>query len=133
MFSIGVFAIIFSEQKEVLFCHRCDKDLWNLPGGGLEPGEAPWKGIIREVKEETGLDVKIDYLQGVYFKPEKNELIFSFVCKIVAGQLTKNDEADRFDYFSLENIPNNSLDKQIERIKDCLSNSELTMKNQYNK
>ena len=53
MFTIGVFAIIFDDKNRILFCHRRDHDLWNLPGGRLEKGEAPWKGVIREVKEET--------------------------------------------------------------------------------
>jgi len=34
-------------------CAPPRRDLWNLPGGGLEPGEAPWKAVIREVREET--------------------------------------------------------------------------------
>ncbi len=40
-FNIGVFAIIFDRKKRILFCHRTDCDLWNLPGGALEKGEAP--------------------------------------------------------------------------------------------
>jgi len=50
MFSIGVFGIIFDVEGRVLLCHRRDYDLWNLPGGGLETGEAPWEGLIREVR-----------------------------------------------------------------------------------
>jgi ADP-ribose pyrophosphatase YjhB (NUDIX family) len=38
--NIGVFAIIFDDKKRILFCHRTDRDLWNLPGGALEKGEA---------------------------------------------------------------------------------------------
>lgn len=60
MFKIGVFGIIIDEQNRVLLCHRRDYDLWNLPGGGLEKNEAPWEGVVREVKEETGLRVKVE-------------------------------------------------------------------------
>lgn len=42
-FTIGVFGIIRDEQDRVLLVLRNDYDLWNLPGGGLENGEAPWQ------------------------------------------------------------------------------------------
>ena len=51
-FTIGIFGIIFDEQKRVLLCHRRDYDLWNLSGGGLESGESPWEGLKREVRED---------------------------------------------------------------------------------
>ncbi len=87
MFGIGVFAIVFDEHGRVLLCHRRDVDLWNLPGGGLEPGETPWDGVVREVREETGLEVAVQRLAGVYSKPEVNEVVFSFVCDVVGGAL----------------------------------------------
>ena len=101
--------MIFDEQNRVLLCHRRDHDLWNLPGGALESGEAPWNGVKREVKEETGLEVEITKLAGVYSKPEKNDMVFSFVCKITSGQITLNDEADRIEYFEVEKLPANTL------------------------
>src|SRR3989344_2182386 len=58
-FTAGTFGIIFDDKKRVLLVHRRDYDLWNLPGGCMESGEAPWDGAIREVKEKTGLDVEI--------------------------------------------------------------------------
>lgn len=58
MFTIGVFAIIIDSQERVLFCHRRDYDFWNLPGGGVESGESPWDALVREIKEETGLEAK---------------------------------------------------------------------------
>jgi len=131
MFTIGVFGIITDDQNRVLLCHRCDYDLWNLPGGTLEAGEAPWECAIREVKEETGFDVEIVRLAGIYNKPEKNEICFSFVCKIIGGQLTLNDEADKIEYFDIKNIPSNTSPKQIERIKDFFTNkNEIVYRNQ---
>jgi len=121
MSTIGVFGIIFDEQKKILLCHRRDYDLWNLPGGGLEAGEAPWEGIIREVKEETGFDVVVEKVSGVYFKPADNEVCFSFICKIIGGKPTLNDEADCIEYFAFDDMPQNTSKKQVERIKDALT------------
>ncbi len=45
-FTIGAFAVIFNKKKEILLCHRRDCNLWNLPGGGVEKGESPWRNTI---------------------------------------------------------------------------------------
>jgi len=129
MFTVGVFAIILNKEKQILLCHRKDYDLWNLPGGKLEKGEVPWEGVAREVKEETGLNVKIKKLVGIYSKPEKNDIVFQFLCNIVGGRLRINDEADKIEYFSLDGIPKNTIPKQVERIKDYFKrDSELVLK-----
>ncbi len=120
MAQIGVFAVILDEQQRVLLCHRRDRDLWNLPGGGLERGETPWDGVRREVREEGGLDVGVERLAGIYSKPEKDEIVFSFVCTIRGGEMTTSDEADEIRYFRLEEIPPNTSSKQVERIRDIL-------------
>ena len=126
VFSIGVFAIILDKDGGVLLCHRRDHDLWNLPGGGLEENETPEMGIVREVREETGLDVVVEKITGVYSKKNKNEIVFSFLCRVVGGELTLNDEADQISYFGLENIPENFSPKQLERLKDYFSDPEKT-------
>ena len=118
-FTIGVFAILFDADGRVLLCHRRDLDLWNLPGGGLEPGETPWDGVAREVEEETGLQVAVDRLAGIYSKPEVDEIVFSFVCRVVGGALAPTDEADRLEYFALDGLPQNTSRKQVERIRDA--------------
>ncbi|MFA5023062.1 MAG: NUDIX domain-containing protein [Candidatus Paceibacterota bacterium] len=121
-FTIGVFGIIKDDQNRVLLCLRNDYDLWNLPGGGLEKGETPWQGAIREVKEETGLDVEIVKLIGIYSKPDKDEIIFSFECKIIGGEITLNNEAKDIKWFAFDEIPKNTSPKQVERISDLLKN-----------
>src|SRR3989344_7059239 len=124
MFKIGVFAIIIDDDGRVLLCHRRDYDLWNLPGGSLEKGEVPWDGVRREVMEEVGLHVDVERLSGVYAKPDKDEIVLSFVCKIVGGKMKATDEADRIEYFALENIPSNTSPKQVERISDALNGNQ---------
>lgn len=118
MFTIGVFAIILNKDNEILICHRCDYDLWNLPGGQLEKNETVEIGVVREVKEETGLNVIVERITGVYTKKDKNEIVFSFLCKIINGKITLNNEADKIEYFKINDIPNNFSFKQLERLKD---------------
>ena len=128
-FTIGVLGIIRDEQNRVLLCLRTDYDMWNLPGGGLEKGESPWGGVIREVKEETGFDVEIIRICGIYAKPNKDEIVFNFECKITGGKATINDEAKDIQWFTLDEIPHNTVPKQVERIRDLLEDrSEVIMK-----
>lgn len=105
----------------MLLCHRRDHDLWNLPGGGLEKGESVSQGLAREVKEETGLKIKIDKLTGIYNKLNKNEVVFSFMCKIVSGKIIQTDESDKIEYFGLQDIPKNISPNHLNRIKDALN------------
>jgi ADP-ribose pyrophosphatase YjhB (NUDIX family) len=126
-FTVGVFGIILDDQERVLLCHRRDYDLWNLPGGSLESGEAPWDAIVREVKEETGLEVEASRLAGVYSKPDQDEIALSFVCRSLGGELTLNDEADKIEYFAVGSLPRNTVPKQVERIKDALANHAATI------
>jgi 8-oxo-dGTP diphosphatase len=120
VFTIGAFAIIFDEHGCVLLCHRRDLDVWNLPGGSVESGELPTEAVIREVREETGLDVVVERLVGVYGKAEKEELVFAFVSSVVGGQLSVTDETDESRYFEIGNIPANTIPKQVERIHDAV-------------
>lgn len=112
--------MIFDADGAVLLCHRGDLDVWNLPGGQVEPGESPWDAAIRETLEEVGLVVEIERLAGVYFKPEQSETVFSFVCRIVGGELSTSDEADDIRYFPIVELPANTSPKQVERIVDAL-------------
>lgn len=121
-FTIGVFGIIKDDKDRVLLCLRNDYNFRNLPGGGLEKWETPWEGVIREVKEETGLNVEVTSLAGVYSKPEKDEIVFSFECKVIGWEITLNDEAKDIQYFAFQEIPKNTPPKHIERIKDFLEN-----------
>jgi 8-oxo-dGTP diphosphatase len=122
MFTIGVFTVIFDPQGRVLLCHRRDLDIWNLPGGGMEPGELPTETAIRETHEETGLQVEIERLVGVYSKPKNNDLVFVFIAQIIGGILTVNSEADQLQYFPLDALPTNTIPKHVERIQDAVAN-----------
>lgn len=119
MINLSSYAIIFDGKQRVLLCHRRDYDLWNLPGGSVNEHESPWDAAIREAREEVGLTVDIQRLSGVYWKPDREELAFAFVCTIRSGKPTLSDEAERIEYYSLNNLPRNMSPKQVQRVKDA--------------
>ena len=121
MFRLGAFALIFDGDGAILLCHRRDIDAWNLPGGRVEQNESPWDAAIREVREEVGLLVEVDRLAGIYAKPQQQEIVFSFACSIVGGELTTSDEADDIRYFPVADLPANTLHKHVARIHDALA------------
>ncbi len=130
-FNIGAFVTIFDKKDRILLSHRRDLDLWNLPGGNLEKGELPTEAAVRETKEETGLKIKIKELVGVYGKPHRDELAFVFLGKVKGGKLKKTREADKHRFFKLNKIPENTVPKHVERVKDAnQGNDKIAIYNQ---
>ena len=121
MFTIGAFAVIFDDQDRVLLCHRRDLDIWNLPGGGMEPGETPDQTAIRETREETGLEIAIKRLVGVYSKSYSNDVVFVFEAGVIGGTLMATSESDKSQYFAAENLPVNTIPHHMERLLDVVA------------
>ncbi len=66
----GASAIIFDSSREkVLLTRRSDNGRWCLPGGGMDPGESAEETCVREALEETGLQVRVTKLVGIYTSP----------------------------------------------------------------
>ena len=117
-FRIAVSALIFDEGR-VLLAHRRDIDWWNLPGGGMEVGETVDEALCREVAEETGLEIEVEQLVGVYSKPQKQEIVLTFRCHITGGTLTATEETRECRYFAPDALPTNTLPKHRQRIEDA--------------
>ena len=66
---------------------------WEYPGGMVEPGEALQDALIREIKEETGVDVEITGFIGVCKNIQKDVVNIDFSCKYIGGELTTSDES----------------------------------------
>ncbi|MFA6427791.1 MAG: NUDIX hydrolase [Candidatus Magasanikbacteria bacterium] len=121
-YAIGVFVTILNDKKEILYIHRADRDLWETPGGGLEPGETPYDAAVREVKEETGYDIEIDRLSGIYIRPHNNGMVFNFVGHVIGGKLKlQKEEVNDCKWFSYDELPRNTSPYKKERIAYVLS------------
>ena len=57
------------DDGRILLIRRADNGLWALPGGGMEPGETVLGCAVREVREETGIDVDVTGLVGIFSNP----------------------------------------------------------------
>lgn len=108
-------ACIVNEKGEILLQRRSKtENIWGLPGGAVELGESIEEAAIREVKEETGLDIKVDYLLGVYSKyfteypngDKAQSICYCFKATAVSGNLKiENKETFDLQFFDQKNIP----------------------------
>lgn len=101
------------KEDEVLLIKRAIepyKGFWVLPGGHVEDYETVEEACIREVKEETGLDVKIICLVGVFSGPNRDErrnIAIAFLCIPLSETLKGNKESTELGYFSFNSLPTN--------------------------
>ena len=105
---------------------------WITPGGGIEPGEDALAAVRREVFEETGLNVRVKRLVGVYSHPDqlviyadggKFQIVaLHFETEVIGGTLGLSDETSDFGYFSMEEVEGlEMLGRHKERILDTLA------------
>ncbi|MEJ7630816.1 MAG: NUDIX domain-containing protein, partial [Nocardioidaceae bacterium] len=66
---VAVTAVVLDDARRVLMIQRTDNDLWAIPGGAQEVGETSTEAAVREVREETGLNVEVNGLVGIYSDP----------------------------------------------------------------
>jgi len=103
---LGTSVAIF-ESGRILLTQREDFEVWCLPGGKVENGESIAQAAIREVREETGLDIRLTRLVGIYSRPLGAEVIHNalFAAKPIGGTLTPQPgEVIDLRYFSPKEI-----------------------------
>jgi len=96
-------AVVVDEGGRLLLHRRRDNDMWALPGGKMEIGETLAGCAIREVKEETGLDVEVTGIVGIYSDPKhvfayddgevRQEFSICFATRITGGEVAVSDES----------------------------------------
>ncbi|HEY66520.1 MAG TPA: NUDIX domain-containing protein [Caldilineae bacterium] len=116
---------VVMRDGQVLLVKRTDPRVWELPGGGIEEGETPSEAIIREVVEETGLQVRIERELGTYqrlgFRPHDSIV---FVCTPIGGTLAHGDEAVDAQFFPTDRLPWGLLPWYREVIRDAVQPPE---------
>ena len=129
---VGASALIFDEAREkILMTQRSDNSRWCLPGGGMDPGESASETCIREVMEETGLEVRVIRLIGVYTTPDMlieyrdgnkiQPVTFSFEAEVTGGELVLSDETIDFGWYTVAEIDAmDTLENHLTRIHDAV-------------
>ena len=134
----GAAAIIVNEKGEILLQSRADRDSWGLPGGCQELGESFKETVIREIKEETNLDVEekdlilVDVVSGKTRRnsyPNGDVVINNtalFCIKNYSGELKWDEESKEMKFFNLDNLPEKQNDpdlieiyKEYEKRRNC--------------
>jgi ADP-ribose pyrophosphatase YjhB (NUDIX family) len=116
--------IALIQNKQILLTKRRDFAVWCLPGGHVDFAESVAQAAIREMAEETGLEVRLNRLVGIYSIPEARawvNLIVLFAGEAVGGALkVQEDEVLEVAYFPFDNLPDNLLWGHRQRILDAL-------------
>ena len=128
--------IVRDGAGRVLLIRRGDGRGWSLPGGVMEPGESIVACLVREVWEETGLEVEPLRLVGVYSDPTALHFAYpngdrvhfvstTFECRAVGGALRADgEESLEVVYFAPEALPQGVVCDHAQRIADALSGQE---------
>ena len=119
-------AAIFKDNK-ILLVHE-NNGTWSLPGGWCDVLESVASNTIKEVKEETGLDVETIKIIAVQDRNKHNKPIYAYgvckifvLCNVIGGEFIENIETTEIKYFSLDEIPNNLAEEKTnnEQIEMC--------------
>ena len=101
----------------------------SFPGGHVEPGEGFIDSAVREVKEETGLDVVTKRIIAIQDRNKHNKPKYAYgickifvLCEVIGGKFEENIETTEIEYFDLNNLPNLAEEKNNkEQIEMCFN------------
>ena len=132
--SPGTAAVVLDDKRSNVLLHlRDETPMWSLPGGPPEFGESFAECMLRETKEETGLNIEIVRLIGVYSDPgfwifsypdgnRAHAFAAAFECRVVSGDLAPNmKDSLVVKWFPVENLPENLMPMHPKVIADCMS------------
>lgn len=128
---VGVTAFVQDNAGRVLLIERADNGQWALPGGGQEVGESTPAAAVRETLEETGVDVEITGLVGIYSYPGhviayddgevRQEFSICFRARQVGGALATSNESKQVHWVEPAGIDDLAIHPRMRvRIKDGL-------------
>lgn len=124
----GAAAIIVNDKNQILLQSRADRNKWGLPGGCQELGETFEETVLREIKEETNLNVQEEDLELISIVsgptrrndyPNGDVVINNTALYLVrkySGELKWNSESKDMRFFDLDNLPENQHDPDLIKI-----------------
>lgn len=112
---------VIVQDDSLLFLRRNNnpvKGQWWFPGGRIRKGETFEETLIREVKEETGLDVIESELVNVYSRifNQRHDITIAYICKCKPDKITLNNEQSEYKY--IKKLPKNIHPYLVEVIND---------------
>ena len=135
---VDIRGLVLSDKKEILLARESADGKWSLPGGWADVGSSPKETVIKEVKEETGLDVTVKALLAVFDKrfhahPPQPFYVYKFVflCVPISTVLQKGFDVLDVQYFSINDLPELSEDRilksQIQLVYEKAVRSDFTV------
>jgi ADP-ribose pyrophosphatase YjhB (NUDIX family) len=113
--------VIRPEDGRVLVIKRADDGRWVPPGGVLELAETPEQCVTREVREETGMEVRPLRLTGVYKNMKLGVVSLAVLCTPVGGHLRTSEEAPEVVWLTPDQPVAAAPEARAIRITDALA------------
>ncbi|HLU59738.1 MAG TPA: NUDIX hydrolase [Pseudonocardia sp.] len=101
---VAVAGVVIRDDGRVLVVQRRDNGRWEAPGGVLELGETFEEGVRREVAEETGVEVAVERLSGVYKNMTRGVVALVYRCRPIGGAPVETDEAQQVCWLSPDEV-----------------------------
>jgi 8-oxo-dGTP diphosphatase len=121
--SVSVAAVVTDELGRVLVMKRVDNGGWQLPGGVLGQDEALGQGLIREVREQTGVQVRPGRLTGVYKDMKLGVVALVFRADMVGGEAHRTARSEDVAWWAREQVADLMTPAFALRILDALLES----------
>jgi 8-oxo-dGTP diphosphatase len=118
--SVSVAGVVVRDDGRVLVIQRRDNGHWEPPGGVLELAETFDEGVCREVAEETGVQVEVERLTGVYKNLERGIVALVFRCRPAGGDAIATDESRRVAWFTPDEVRERMVPAYSIRVLDAL-------------
>lgn len=118
--SVSVAGIIIDGEGRILVVKRRDNGEWQPPGGVLELDETIEEGLRREIQEETGIEIHIDHLTGVYKNMRLGVIALVFRCGPSGGPLRTSSETEEVRWMSAQEVESIMSPAFAIRVRDAL-------------
>lgn len=117
---VDVRGFVLNEHNKILMARESIDGKWTIPGGWADVGNTPKEVVIKEIKEETGMNAEVVRLLAIYDKqrhshPPEPYYVYKliFFCRAIGGQLTPGFDMQGADWFALNNLPPLSEDRIV--------------------